>query len=47
LVQNEYAILYHKDDMMDIVKWTGSNYEVLKYKDCNTDYFGKVKPLNI
>lgn len=47
LVQNEYAIISHKGEIIDIIKWTGTTYEVLKYKDCNTDYFGKVKPLNI
>jgi len=47
LVQNEYAIVSHNEEIIDIVKWTGTKYEVLKYRDCNTDYFGKVKPLNI
>lgn len=47
LAVNEYAILYHNNEQIDIIKWNGEKYQSLKYKDLNTDYFGKVKPLNI
>ena len=46
LATNEYAILHHNNEEIDITKWNGVKYEPLKYKDLNTDYFGKVKPLN-
>lgn len=46
LAVNEYAILHHNNEEIDITKWDGVKYQPLKYKDLNTDYFGKVKPLN-
>ena len=46
LACNEYAILHHNNEEIDITRWDGNKYQPLKYKDLNTDYFGKVKPLN-
>ena len=46
LACNEYAIIHHNNEEIDITKWDGTKYQPLKYKDLNTDYFGKVKPLN-
>lgn len=43
---NEYAILKLNNEIVDLVKWDGTKNDVIKYKDQNSDYFGKVKPRN-
>ena len=44
---NEYALIYYEGELSDIIKWTGEHYDVLKYKEQNTDWFGKINPRNI
>ena len=44
---NEYAFLYYDAEIADIVRWDGEQYVSLKYKEQNTDWFGKINPRNI
>ena len=46
LETNEYAILKLNNEIVDLVKWDGTKNDIIKYKDQNSDYFGKVKPRN-
>lgn len=43
---NEYAIIKQNDQVIDLIKWDGNKNEVIKYKSQNSDFFGKVAPLN-
>ena len=45
---NEYLIVKDGNDtVVDKLKWTGSEYKALSYKQINNDYDGKIKPLNV
>lgn len=44
---NEYAIIYNKGKIGDIIKWNGETYSTLNYKPITSDYFGKINPRNI
>lgn len=45
---NEYAIIYHKDELKDILFWDGTEYHNLKYKNIKNPYTGEIiKPLNL
>lgn len=46
LKTNEYAIIYLENEIVDLIKWDGSKNEIIKYKPQNSDFFGKVAPLN-
>ena len=46
LVNNEYAVLHHNNEVIDLVKWNGEINEVVKYKEQNSEYFGKIRPRN-
>ena len=46
LLVNEYAMIYLNDEIVDLTKWDGTKNEVIKYKAQNSDFFGKVAPLN-
>lgn len=47
LETNEYCIIKNPDgNILDLIKWTGIENEVIKYKDMKSDFFGKVHPLN-
>lgn len=43
---NEYAKIYYMGELTDLVKWDGEKLEVIKYKEQNSDYFGKISPRN-
>lgn len=43
---NEYAFIHLEGELTDIIKWTGKQYEVIKYKNQNSDFFGKIEPRN-
>lgn len=44
---NEYALIYLDNELVDLIKWTGDNNEIIKYKEQNTDWFGKISPRNV
>ncbi len=46
LEPNEYALIYYMGQLSDLIKWDGTKYEVIKYKEQNTDWFGKIQPRN-
>lgn len=46
LAVNEYAFIHVEGELSDIIKWNGQQYEVIKYKNQNSDYFGKIEPRN-
>lgn len=43
---NEYVLLKEAetDEIVDAYKWTGNNYEPLKYRPINSAYLGNIKP---
>lgn len=44
---NQYLIVKEGDIVVDILKWTGNQYERLSYKQINNNYTGKIKPANL
>lgn len=45
---NEYVELHDADgEICDLIKWNGTEYSSLNYKDINSEYFGKIQPRNI
>jgi len=45
---NEYLILHNEaGEVIDKLKWTGSEYKPLAYKQLSNDYSGKIKPRNV
>ena len=46
LQPNEYALIYVNGELSDLVKWDGKRNDVIKYKEQNSDFFGKIKPRN-
>lgn len=43
----EYLLIKNEDDeVIDIRCWTGAEHRYLKYKDFNSDWFGKFSPIN-
>lgn len=47
LLYNEYLIIKNnKNEIVDKFKWNGMKHEKLKYKQVNTTYTDKVKPIN-
>ena len=46
LATNEYAKVFYMGELADLVKWNGETLEAIKYKDQNSDYFGKIQPRN-
>lgn len=43
---NQYLVVKEDDVVVDCLKWTGSQYERLSYKQINNNYTGKIKPVN-
>ena len=47
LAINEYSLLLDgQGEVSDIIKWDGTTYAVVNYKNITTDYLGTIKPLN-
>ena len=46
LTTNEYVSLVQQNKVIDLLKWTGTAYDNLKYKDIKSDFFGTVQPRN-
>lgn len=45
---NEFAEIYERSDLKDILFWTGKEYRPLKYKELKNDFLGQtIRPLNI
>lgn len=45
---NGYVIVHNKDSsVVDKLKWTGTEYKSLSYKQLSNDYSGKIKPRNV
>lgn len=45
---NEYAQIYQGQELRDIVRWDGNEYQPIKYKDIKNPYLGEtVRPRNI
>lgn len=46
IVVNQYVIIYFKDtkSLVDVFKWTGKEYEPLKFKKFDSFWFGEIKP---
>lgn len=43
---NEYLIVKDKENnIVDTLRWTGEEYQHLKYDNFNSDYLGKIKPI--
>ena len=48
LLPNEYCILRNMEGtIVDLVKWDGQTSQIIKYKNLNSTFFGKIQPLNI
>ena len=48
-VTHEYATVALKDnpkEIVDVIKWDGQRYGVVKYKKINSDFFGIISPRN-
>lgn len=44
---NEYVIIRKSDgEIVDYLRWDGDTYKSISYKQVNTHYMGKVKPIN-
>lgn len=43
---NQYILVKDDDRIVDRLKWTGSNYERLSYKQIDNNYTGRIKPVN-
>lgn len=44
---NEYLIIRNSNgDVVDYRRWDGSKYDALSYKQINSKYLGKIKPVN-
>lgn len=44
---NQYLIVKNEnDEVVDRIKWDGTKYSHLNYKQINNNYMGKIKPLN-
>ena len=44
---NQYVLVKDQDgNLVDRLRWNGFRYEPLTYKKVNTNYMGKIKPLN-
>ena len=45
---NEYAQIYYQNKLQDILRWSGKEYEPLKYKDIKSRFLNEtIKPLNL
>lgn len=45
---NEYAQIYQGQELKDIIRWNGSEYQPIKYKDIKNPYLGEtIRPRNI
>lgn len=45
LLTNEYLVIKSEfDEVVDTLRWTGTEYKHLSYSDFNSKWFGKVKP---
>jgi len=45
---NEYAEIYQEQELKDILRWDGTEYQPIKYKDIKNPYLGEtIRPRNI
>lgn len=44
---NEYAKIYNGEELVDVLRWDGTEYTHLDFKDIRSHYMGNIRPLDM